>query len=228
MIPDETRAAPPAAGHNSQSLRTTAVAEQLEALQPYAARRDEFVAWMNRHVVRDRATAGDATDTIKLANECWDLIEAQRLEHSNRYRDTANAIKNVTDEFWQECFDAMDALKRRADAWKKAEDDRIQGQRDEQEKIQAQLRAAANVPAPAPTAATIPARRKPIRGDLGGKLTTTVEKTYAIEDLKLIPMWVLETETVKNAILAVAKAMAKHHPNIPGITVTTGDKSRFS
>jgi hypothetical protein len=69
---------------------------------------------------------------------------------------------------------------------------------------------------PGPTIGS-PARRSKIRGDLGGTISRDQEKIYEIEDIKALPSWIFETETVMNAIINVAKSNARHMPNIPGI-----------
>lgn len=227
MIPDEIQPGARGIGDNSMSMRESAIAElraelhvvEQEGGKTFAERRDEFLATAERVVVRDRFEAGDAGDVIKLAGEVREMIERKRFDRSNPFRETANALKGVADEFWQPVDTAMKSIADKIDGWSNAEKKLVAQQRAEQEQMLAELgRGAAT---PAPTAAPIPARRAPIRGMLGSTVTQVDHKTFAIEDISLVPEYILNSETVRAAIIKVAAAMSRHMGAIPGISVTT-------
>ncbi|HEX9947374.1 MAG TPA: hypothetical protein VGA98_07535 [Allosphingosinicella sp.] len=216
MIEDEAPAFGP--GHNvPPSMMEDAVEAQRQALEPYRERRDELVRHKAR-VVRDRQSAADAADVIRVASKVWKIIEAERLQRSNPYRETANAIAAAANEFWAPVEEVMIELRARIDAWDKAEEARIESQRREQAAELARLTAGA---IPPPAAPPIPARRQRIRGDLGATITATDRQQFEIEDWRLLPDWLMDSVTVRNAILTVARTLAKHRGEIPGIRVST-------
>jgi hypothetical protein len=251
MIPDEEAPFPVASvGHNSGDMRARALAELREQLQlvmregkTFEARKAEFLASAARQNVRDRQSAADAADVIRLASEVWTLILTERVTLSTPYRETHLALKRVADEFWAPVAGAMEVLNDQIDAWTAEEDKRIADQQAEQEAEMARLREAANKPAPivesenpAPagrayvdyTAPAVPAprvappvmrpaKRATIVGDLGGMITQATVTDYVIEDISLIPAHIMQSETVVAAILSVVKSTAKHFGTPPGI-----------
>lgn len=233
MLPDENPL-PPSDHNRPPSPVVALVAEQKDALVPFAKRRDELVASASRVQVFDRASAGDAADVIRIANEVFKKIDQDRLDRSNPYRQAADAAKGVVDEFWQAVADALDELRARLNAWTEAEDKRIADQQAEQEAAMnrmreeaaaTQLASASPARSDATTSGGQPVGQKPfrrrIRGDLGATLTTAEQKQYRVSDIKLVPDWIMATPTVHNAIIQVVKSMAKHAGEIPGIEQST-------
>lgn len=233
MIPDEVTER--GVGDNSGTMRELALSELRSELhfvaQPggktFAERKAEFMRSAAAAVVRDRDTAGDAADLVKLAGEVREMIEAKRLERSNPFRDTANALKGVADDFWREVGDAMKEVSCKIDEWDRDEKKRILDQRIEQQRMEDELTKASGVAPLLPTSAPIPARRAPIRGMLGATVSEVEVKTYEIEDFKLIPEYILGSETVNRAILEVARTMSKHMGAIPGIRVNSAPINRI-
>lgn len=252
MIPDEEAPFPVASvGHNSGDMRARALAELREQLQlvmrdgkTFETRKAEFLASAARQNVRDRQSAADAADVIRLASEVWTMVLTERVTLSTPYRETHLALKAIADEFWLPVTDAMVTLKAQIDAWTAEEDKRIADQQAEQEAEMQRLREAAAPPPPpivesenpAPvgrayvdyTAPAVPARRvappvmKPAKrativGDLGGMITQATVVDYVIEDISLIPAHIMQSETVVAAILSVVKSTAKHFGTPPGI-----------
>src|SRR3546814_14570688 len=74
-----------------------------------------------------------------------------------------------------------------------------------------------------------PARRRKIVGDLGATVSQVERKIYRVVDVRAVPDLILNSKTVHEAIVAVAKSMSKHMPSIAGIEITTeNDKDRKS
>jgi hypothetical protein len=259
MIPDEVpQAAGEVFGHNSgATLLQRARIEQEAALETFAQRKSQFLSSASKQTVRDRQSAADAADTIKLAVAVRKLIDEDRAKRTDPYREVHTNLIGMVDEFWSPVEDSMLNLFNQIEAWNADEDKRIADQKAEQEAEMARMRggsgryvvadevAAYPVPtnggrsyldytavqsapvkpaAPGPIVGR-PARTAKIRGDLGGVISRDQVKVYEIEDIKALPAWIFETETVKEAILNVARSNAKHMPNIPGIKTSTALKT---
>jgi hypothetical protein len=217
VIDDE--AALVGAGHNSGTLRDQAVEEQSAELERYRDRAAQFIAAAERAVVCDRASAGSATDIIRLAGQVWTMIDTARRARSDPFREAQLAVKGVVDEFWQPVREALAALLKKIETWDEAEEERIRAQRLEQaaEMQRLQARAPSEV-APAPT---LPARPRKVRGDLGGQMIRGESMDYEVIDITAVPRWILEEEPVKRAVLNVVRSVARHQPGeIPGIRAT--------
>jgi hypothetical protein len=191
----------------------------------FAQRKAEFLRAAGAAVVRNRETAGAAADVIKLASAVKKEIDAERLSRSNPYRQVADALVREIEEFWHEVDAAMERLRDMIDAWTAHEDELIERQRLEQEQEQREMRERARVmdamTAPIPAAARPePARKRPIRGDYGARVSAAERKVYAIEDVRKLPDWVLDAPVVRDAILQVVRQTAKHMGDIPGIRVS--------
>ena len=242
MIPDET----PVRGIGDNlppSPLETLVDAQREAQTPFTERLEYFIMKADAKQVSDRETAGDAGDIIRLAGEFMKPIEADRIALTKPYRDAADAAKAVCDKFFEPLIDAMDRLRERLDAWSKEEDKRIEEQRAEQ----ARFFGGGHTPAPGklgppPTGGSAVAkktepgslhvhintsdelrqpRRRKIVGDLGAVVSQVDRKTYRVVDVLKVDPLILNSKTVHDAIIAVAKSMAKHMPEMTSIEVTT-------
>lgn len=232
MIPDEEPSFAPRDHNRPPSIVEATIAEQREALTVFEKRRDEIVAAATKKDVRDRISAGDAGDIIRIAGEVKKRIDQERMERSKPLRDAADAAKGEVDDFWTPVDDALTALRAKLKAWTDAEDARIEAQAREQEEAMRAMRqqtgiaqAAEGEPEPTrsapPPPAFKPAARRKIRGDLGATVSTVEKPQYRVVDIKLIPDWILATPTVHEAIISVVKSMAKHTGDIPGIERTT-------
>ncbi len=238
MIPDEEQ---PAAGigHNlPPSPIEQLKAEQAPVLAKYEKRRDEIIESATKKLVTDRISAGQAGDILKIGRQVFDRVDAERKDVAEPFRTAITAAAGAFDEFWTPARDALTELKRRLDAWGDAEDKRIEDQRLEQKRAEDAMRASAarlaapdGVPsyasAPAPAPASGPAKRSKIRGDLGATVTRVDDKVYRVVDVRAVPDWILNTSTVHDAIIAVAKSHRKHNPIIPGIETDTVGKNQI-
>ena len=240
MIPDETPAhlAP---GHNQPpSPIETLVAAQKEAqTKELADRLAYIVSRADAKEVVDRETAGQAGDIIKVANDFMAPIERDRIALTKAYRDAADAAKATCDEFLQPLVDALDRLRVRLKAWSDEEDKRIEDQRAEQaaffrggdidpakEEAAARVQEQAGIQ-PRGHAARVaadnlkPARRRKIVGDLGATVSQVERKVDRVVDVRAVPDLILNSKTIHEAIVAVARSMSKHMPEIDGIEITT-------
>lgn len=240
MIPDETPVPRGIGDNQPPSPIETLVAQQKEAQTPaLAARIDYIVSRADLKVITDRETAGQAGDIIKTANDFMAIVEKDRIALTKPYRDAADAAKAACDAFLQPLVDAVERLRARLKAWSDEEDKRIDEQRAEQaaffrgghidpakeeeaarteERLGIQPRghanrvAADNLKAP---------RRRKIVGDLGATVSQVERKNYRVVDVRAVPDLILNSKTVHEAIVAVARSMSKHMPEIDGIEITT-------
>lgn len=220
-------------GHNlPPSDHERAIDEQVELLAGYEKRRDEFILAAERAVIRDRATVGDAGDVIHLANRVWSDIDEATKKLRAPFRATADRLKARVDDFWQPLIDAHQALQAKIDAWMVDEDKRIAEQRAEQDAI---LGGAPAIPGTAPSVAATaprvepkPAAARPIRGDLGSRVSRRADSVIEVVDVRAVPDFILQSPAVTEAIVSVVRAMAKAGTEIPGIRVTPGTKTSVS
>src|SRR3546814_1966654 len=134
----------------------------------------------------------------------------------------------------QPLLDALDRLRARLKAWSDEEDERIDPRRAEQNAF---LRGGHIDPAKEEAAALIeerdgiqprghaarvmadnlkPARRRKIVGDLGATVSQVERKIYRVVDVRAVPDLILNSKTVHEAIVAVAKSMRseEHTPEL--------------
>ncbi len=246
----------PVFGDNSGSMLIAAKSEQGEALhdtvregRTFAQRRAEFFASAAKQTVVDRRSAADAADTIKLAQEVWALIDADRKARSEPFRTVHLALSAMASEFWEPVNEKMQGLREQIDTWSDEEDARIaRRQKEQSDQLAAMRGGAVTAPVPAPTpsvpstppsgryeidyaapAAPIttkvlpvaPARRAKIRGDLGATISQRDIVRYEIEDISMIPDHIMQSPTVVEAILTVVRSTARHMGVPKGIRVRT-------
>lgn len=202
-------------GHNSGYKE--AVRNQMdEIISVRQERRDEFIAKIDAKQVTNRELAGDAADLIKLGKAFADIVEGQRKAITDPLRQAAEAGKGMVDEFLIPLDEAIGRLKARLDAWDAEDQERMRAQQAEQEEQMQAMRARAEKPdVVAPPLQ--PAKRRQIRGDYGAKVSEAEVITWTVEDVSQVPANILNSETVKAAIVQVAKSMEKHFTVIPGL-----------
>lgn len=197
-------------GHNQPpSEREEALERQAEVLARFEKRRDEFIAAANAGVVRDRDSAGQAADVIRLARQVRDDIETETAKIRRPFRETAELLKHRVDEFWGAAETALEALAQRAKQWKREEDVRIAAQAREQAAALGDL---------APTAA--PPRARKVRGDYGGQIVDREVFEYSIEDPRQLPVELITAAPVAAAIATVVRGIVA-----AGLAVPPGIKA---
>lgn len=205
------------------------VAAQREAIEPRAERLAYILERASAKTVVDRETAGQAGDIIKVAGEFIEIVENDRLERTRPYREAADAAKGVADEFLQPLRDAVGELHARLNAWDAEEQARITAQRTEQEAFFAAQEKHESVtdPCPAPPPPKMrPAKRRRITGDLGARVDQVEVLEYRVVDVRQVPDMILNSKTVHDAIIQVAKSMRRHMPTIAGIETSSDTTNR--
>lgn len=222
--------------HNRPPLTEAAVADVGEALIEFGERKGEFLRAAGNVIVRDRASAGDAADVVKLANDVWKLIETKRLAITNPYRDAADAGAAAAHRFWADVHTAMQGVREKIEKWDGEERQRVADQRREQEDEERRLRSEQAAALPSPPAmrdireadvAPI-ATAAPIVGDYGGRVARTPQKTFTVENVREIPIEILSSPKVTKAIVEVARDFSKHMPAISGIRIETAERTRVN
>lgn len=245
MIPDEPSDIAPRSIAQIGDNRPPSMIEDVCAAQRAAQtseRRERLEYIVQRALAKtviDRETAGQAGDIIKTAGLFIKTVESDRIELTRPYRDAADAGKAVCDEFLQPLHDAVEALRLKLKAWTDAEDERIEQQQAEQEAFfrggdidpdkeeQAADIAERRGIQPRGHAAEIraanlkPARRRKIVGDLGSTVSAVERKVYRVIDPRAVPDVILNSKTVTDAIVQVAKSLSRHMETIDGIEITT-------
>lgn len=205
-------------GHNRPpSMREEALEQQAEMLAAYEQRRDQFIAAARAGQVRDRDSAGQAADVIRLARLVRDEMETKAQNIRRPFRETADALKQRVDEFWAEAAEALDELANRAEAWQREEKARIEKQRQEQAALLGDLSAPAAPPKP-----------RKVRGDYGGQIVERDVVRYEVEDVRALPIEVLTAAPVTEAIIGVVKRMVAAGIAVPaGIRATPISKTEI-
>lgn len=235
MDPAEVATAP--IGHNRPDPGAALRADIDEMLARFSERRAKFLASAEKAVVRDRYTAGDAADLVGLAAKVGKTIEAERLELTRPYDEAVQGAISTVRNFWSEVEEAMERVEQLAIDWKAAEDKRIADQQAEQAAAEEKLRAAQaprgkidySSPAvvdPAPVkqrpVAYPQTRRAQVRGDLGHKLVDRTITSISVVDVRKVPLNILRSKKVTDAIISVARDFAKHNETLAGLKIDRG------
>lgn len=213
---------------NNPPPREAVLLQMEEMLAAFAGQPERYIRSADSQLVRSREEAGDAADTIKLADAVWDQIKEKRIEISDPYREAHSVAIAKANEFWFDADAAMQRLKTRVKAFRHREREEILKQEREQAEEEARLREAAGITTPPVPAASIPVvpKAKPIVGDMGGRVMDEERKHYVIEDVTLIPDFILRSPKVTKAITEVVKDFAKHMLEIPGVRIETSQSSK--
>lgn len=214
-------------GGNNPPPREQALLEVEEMLAEFEGQPERYIRSADSQLVRTREEAGDAADTLKLADTIWQKIKDRRVEITDPYRDAHSAAIEKVNRFWFEADAAMKRLKVRINAFREREREQIATQQREQAEEEARLREAAGNSPPAPAASQpVAPKPKPIVGDYGGRVMDGEQKVYTIEDVQLVPDFILKSPKVTKAITDVAKDFGKHMLEIPGIRIDTIQTSK--
>lgn len=213
-------------GDNSGMLDPELAAESMRrALGPWDARRAEFEAKANRAVVETAEAAQNAIDFVRKARALVERAKLLRDEVQEPYADCARSAGAVATTFIENVESSIRKVRTALENYNAVRRQRAADVAEEQRKAEAALaaQAAARDGAPAPQ---IPqgARRSrrvsaPIRTDTGGLMVEVERDTYEVEDVTLIPAFVLNSPKVKEAIRIVAGDFIKNGMEVPGIRV---------
>lgn len=177
--------------------------------------------------VPSRAAAGDVGDVIGIAKTVLERLESRRDELIEPYREAAGVVRREVEGFWSEITEEMDRLQALVDAFRQAEEDRIRQQQLEQAAEQAAMRASAggapepSTPPPPPADVAF----KPIRGTYGARVGTTKTTEIRVVDVTKVPLNILNSPRVLDAIVSVARDFAKHADTIDGLEIIRGNKT---
>lgn len=212
-------------GHNQPNHARVAVDQMRAALERFKPRRAEFLAAAAKADIKDRHDAGDAASLIGMSRDVAKLIDAVRLEIGGPYDAAAKAVTAEANEFWSDVFNAMEDVQAKLTVFADAEKKRVRDQAAEQAAEDARRRAAlapvGTPPAPArPSAPPRAPKRKAYRGDLGHQAIVGDVDVIEIVDVRALPDMVLNSERVKEAIIAVLKPMVKNGMQIEGIATS--------
>src|SRR3546814_17210329 len=69
-----------------------------------------------------------------------------------------------------------------------------------------------------------PARRRKIVGDLGATVSQVERKIYRVVDVRAVPDLILNSKTVHEALVPVAKSMSKHMPSTEGNEISSEER----
>jgi len=218
-------------GHNRPDPVRAVREETYELINHFQARRADILTASEKITeIKDRFKAGDAIDIIGIANKVWKRIEERRLEITRPYDDAVQSAIATMRNFWEPVEDAVARLKDLADRFQADGDARVAQQKAEQAAEEARLRAAAQQPRqvinyanperpkveqPAPA----PVRQARIRGDRGHQLIKRGKIEITVDNVRKVPLEILNSKRVQDAIIAVARDLAKHREAIPGLKI---------
>ena len=195
-------------GHNQgPDLPRTELEDQIAALEPYRARRDQFIAAARAAVIRDRHDAGAAASIVRMAGQVFDQIDRDAKARRAPIRQLADDMKGAVDGFWAEVEGALEALEQKVSAFLDGEDEKIATQAAEQRAFLGDIGEGEQR-----------ARSLPIRGDYHGRVTRVDRTELYIVDRSALPSDVLEHPTVEAAILAVVSSRVDG-AKLPGIGI---------
>lgn len=225
-------------GHNRPPLSEELLAQLREETAPLEERKAAVLASLAKVEIRDEEDIGRVGDTARIIKTMLDLVEDKRSAVLAPVYQARDAVNATADEWSRPLADGRAELGNKVDTFRAEQRRLAQTERDEQRAEEARrAQAAGVVEQPKPEPEPEPARpwrakakpRGPIaRGDYGGKVGVRDVKELAIEDLAKVPSFVLDSDLVKEAILKVARAFIDKGVSVPGISVTTTQKTNFS
>lgn len=226
-------------GHNRPPLSEDLLAQLREETAALDERKAAALASLDKVEIRDQEDIGRVGDTARIIKAMLDKVEDKRSEILVPVYLARDAVNSAADEWSRPLAEGRQGLADKVDAFRAEQRRLAKEERAAQNAEEARRAAAAGATAeqPRPEPAPEPARpwrapakaRGPIaRGDYGGKVSTRAVKELAIEDLAKVPSFVLDSDLVKEAILKVARAFIDKGVTVPGISVTTAEKTSFS
>jgi len=201
------------------------VAEQRESQAQYEERRDEVLASLTAKAVTDRVSAGEAGDLLKITRSIVDTLTEQRAARTKPYREAADKAKAVFDTWIDPLLVAEKELSDRLNSWMRDEDARAAAQQAEQANLLGDINDGPKSTSPIgnrPSQAKSPVIAQ---GGYGTKVVKKTKTAFTVVDVRAVPDFILNSSTVHDAIISVAKSMARHNPDIPGIKKTTEEEA---
>lgn len=212
-------------GHNLGVSPEIAAEAMRRALAPWQDRRAEFERKANTAVVDCQDAAAAAIDFVRMARALAEKADGLIVEVQGPYAEAAAAAKAVGQQFIESVESSVRKVEGALKAYNEERKLRAAAQQAEQERAEARLREAAGAPAQIPTPA--PSRRRkaaPIRTDLGGLMVEQDRWTVEVVDVRKVPVRVLRSPKVMEAIRIVARDFMKNGDAVPGckrVDVTT-------
>ena len=218
-------------GHNSGLSPEAAAAEMQSALDPYVARKNEFVAKANSVTVENMASAEDAVDFIRMAKAL--ARKARELSDEARapYDQITATIRNTAQRFIDEVEEAGTRVEERLAAFNRERRRKAAEQKRQQEAEAQALREAAatknkakalpDAPVHIEESAPAPKRASPIRTMTGGIASDQKRVQAKVVDVTKVPVSILQTPKVIAAIEQVARPMVQNGITIEGIEAKT-------
>lgn len=195
-----------------------------DMLAEFEQRRQDLLRALANASARDRASAGDCADIVVMTKRFLETIDDRRQGIARPYRDAVAAIAPIVEQWAEDLIAGMRRVEQLAKAFHDAEKERIREQQEQQRREQEQLRASVAAP-PAEHAPVTPAPARPIRGAYGARISTAAELTITVKSVRKVPLEILNSRKVQDAIVAVARDFAKHQDTIPGLEIVRGEKT---
>lgn len=210
-------------------LRDEALFAVRDLVREFEKRKEELLKSARSFTAaKNRAGAGDIADVVAIAQKVWKRIEGRRDDLTLPYREAADVVRSNVAEFWLEVDEEIRRLTDLVDAFDAEETERIRAQQAEQAAEQERMRAAAGSrtgPMPPAPSAPAAAPQRPIRGTYGGKVVKTAKVEIRVVDVQKVPIEILNSPKVHEAIAAVARDFAKHQKEIDGLEIIRGEKT---
>jgi len=211
-------------GHNSGLIDPDIAAEAMRrSLAPWQDRRAEFERKAAASKVASQDDARAAIDFVRMARALVTKAELLRDDVQGPYEIAAASAGGIARDFIEKVEAAIATVEGNLKAYNEERRRRAQAREAEQAAAEAALAAAADDRGAPPV--QIPAKppggkkkRKvaPVRSDLGGLMVETDKWTVEVEDVSLVPLMVLKSARVMEAIRIVARDFMKNDVEVAG------------
>lgn len=197
-----------------------------DLLREFEQRKGEILQSASRAPVpRDRGQAGDVADIVGIAKRVGKRLEERQDELTEPYREAATVVRSAVGEFWAEVLFEIDRLTGLIATFEANEKERIRVQELEQQREQEAMRSGTGGGVHSPPAAPPPVQSRPIRGTYGARVGKTKTIEITVVDVLKVPLEILNSAKVHDAIAAVARDFARHQATIEGLTINRGQQT---
>ena len=219
-------------GHNNAPLDEHLIAQLREVTDNLEERKAAALASLDKVVIRDQEDLGRVGDTARIFKAMLDDVEEKRSSVLVPIYEARDRVNTFADRWTAPLEAGRDQLAAKVDAFRDDQKRKAKEQQDEQRRIEQARAAAAGVAIPPPPtpAATHqqPERSLRARGEYGGRVSERAKVEVSIEDMTLLPDYILNSKPVQEAILKVARQFATNLDEIPGIKIDRGLKTSFT